>query len=250
LKSHYKYIADIPLVEYKLLQKYISGKTLLIYFYRKIKAGDTFYNILIESEDEFLTRLLKKKYLTRKEKGESLQNMENNRLKRLQKSIPRPNVKFEEVTPMGNTKKKWESIYDGINNILGKGMILNIYSDIGEEALVGGSVIVEKLSQYSEKINIISGFQLNNMMVDFDTDITSLFNNKEILVIFSVNSVQATDFRKDKLQSIYDYAKTLKIPVILTNKSKLEIEGLSIINIKLKDELKNESQLFDEVFGK
>lgn len=252
MSKHYLTVADIPLVEYKLLQKYVSSYTLLLFFYKKILAGNSYYDILLNAEEEQLTKLLHKPF----NKGGKLQEEKVNniiKLKRFQKKLPRVNLSFEDIVPMGNTVNKWKSIYTDITNVLAKGIVINIHSELGEEALKGGSILTEKLGGLATsdfKINIINGFQLNNLMVDFDTDISSLVDGQDLLVIFSINSVQATDFRKEKLASLFDYAKLKKVPIICTSKEDFKQDGINVINCKLKDEVKTESALFDEVFGK
>lgn len=252
MSKHYLTVADIPLVEYKLLQKYVSSYTLLLFFYKKILAGNSYYDILLNAEEEQLTKLLHKPF----NKGGKLQEEKVNniiKLKRFQKKLPRVNLSFEDIVPMGNTVNKWKSIYTDITNVLAKGIVINIHSELGEEALKGGSILTEKLGGLATsdfKINIINGFQLNNLMVDFDTDISSLVDGQDLLVIFSINSVQATDFRKEKLASLFDYAKLKKVPIICTSKDEFKQDGINVINCKLKDEVKTESALFDEVFGK
>ena len=254
MSKHYLTVADIPLVEYKLLQKYVSSYTLLLFFYKKILAGNSYYDILLNTEEEQLTKLLHKPF--KLDKGGRVQEKEQVnevKLKRFQKKLPRVNLSFEDIVPMGNTIKKWQSIYTDITNVLAKGIVINIHSELGEEALKGGSILTEKLGGLATsdfKINIINGFQLNNLMVDFDTDISSLVDGQDLLVIFSINSVQATDFRKEKLASLFDYAKLKKVPIICTSKDEFKQDGINVINCKLKDEVKTESALFDEVFGK
>ena len=176
---------------------------------------------------------------------------------RIQKKLPRPNINLDSIIPIGNTKSKWNQIHTEINNVLGKGIILNIHSELGEMALMGISYLVEMLytSNSEIKINVIDGFSLNNLFVDFDggNDITQIVNGYDLVVIPSINSVSMTDYKKEALGNLLNYAKVKKVPLIVSSKEELLNQGinqtLSIINVKLKDEIITEAELFAKVFG-
>lgn len=269
-----KTIAKIPLVQYQLVKKYISSYNMIRYFIGQIRQGKEFYDIY--NNDSFaklsdmlnnqnpnnkkINKINKSKIKTNYEIGGTKINMDmytqdkfsqiskGKNLSKLKIKTPKE-VAISEIIPMGNVKKKWESISKNIEKIVDKNLILNLHSELGEEALKGGSALALELASKGINITTVNGYDLNRKITDFDEDLTDIVKHgsklRQVLVIFSYNSIQATDFKTQAMSGFLEYCLANNLSIIITSKDilKNDLAKFNHINLKLKDEKKSEAEL-------
>ena len=210
----------ITLQEYNLIKKFALGSEITIRLYKALKAGIKIHDLL---DKEILQN-----YLTKEEIRLSILN-------KIQ--LPYKDVKLEDLafTKSGTNIKDSKEIIKNITKIKGKPIILNIYSNIGDQALMCASHITEQLIQAGLNPKITSGIELNKISVDFDTSRDVDLLDKDFLVINSINSLYATDYRKSYIKNLYEEAKLKKIPIILSSNCELSDVNFKILNIRLTD---------------
>lgn len=258
-----KTIAKIPFVQYQLVKKYISSYNMIRYFIGQIRQGKEFYDIYNNDSFAKLSDMLNNqnpnnkiknksnKIKTNYEIGGTKVNMkisEGKNLSKLKIKTPKQ-ATISEIIPMGNVKKKWESISKNIEKIVDKNLILNLHSELGEEALKGGSALALELVSKGINVTTINGYDLNRKITDFDEDLTDIVKHgtklRQVLVIFSYNSIQATDFKTQAMSSFLEYCLANNLSIIITSKDilKNDLAKFNHINLKLKDEKKSEAEL-------
>lgn len=255
-----KTIAKIPFVQYQLVKKYISSYNMIRYFIGQIRQGKEFYDIYNNNSFAKLSDMLnkqnrnkiKKKTVTNYQIGGTKTDMEIYEIrkdtKKLKIKTPK-DINISEIIPMGNVKKKWESISNNIEKIVNKNLILNLHSELGEEALKGGSALALELASKGINVTTINGYDLNRKITDFDEDLTDIVKHgsklRQVLVIFSYNSIQATDFKTQAMSSFLEYCLANNLSIIITSKDilKNDLAKFNHINLKLKDEKKSEAEL-------
>lgn len=152
--------------------------------------------------------------------------------------LPYKDIKLDQLhfTKTGSNIKDSKEIIKNITKIKNKPIILNIYSNIGDQALMCSSHITEQLIQAGLNPRITSGIELNKISVDFESSKDVELLDKDFLVINSINSLYATDYRKSYIKNLYEEAKLKKIPIILSSNCELSDVNFKILNIKLTDE--------------
>jgi len=220
----------MTLVDYNVLKKYSSGVSMIKYLYEKHQKGITLLDTLYNDKDLNKTIYTQGGILTKK--------------------LPREN-NIEDIKAMTKHKKKWENVVNNIQNIKGKGIILNCYSNIGEQSLMATSYLTKCLKETS-KINHISGVEFNEMLRDLsdsDNRVSNIIGRNEVLIIFSQNSIGNSDWLKQNWNDLLELAFEKNVPIILSSKKELKITGKDVVNIGFTDEVKNESQLIEEIFS-
>lgn len=210
----------ITLQDYNLLKKYSLGSEMTLRLYKANKAKIKIHDLL---DKQILIDILEKEEI---------------RLSILNKiQLPYKDVKLEDLafTKTGTNIKDSKEIIKNITKIKGKPIILNIYSNIGDQALLCCSHITEQLIQAGLNPKITSGIELNKISVDFDTSRDVDLLDKDFLVINSINSLYATDYRKSYIKNLYQEAKLKKIPIILSSNCELSDVNFKILNIRLTD---------------
>ena len=210
----------ITLAEYNLIKKYSLGSEMTLRLYKALKAK-------IKIHDMLNTQTLQK-ILEKEEKRMSLLYKVN---------LPYTNVKLEDLafTKSGTNIKDSKAIMQNIEKIKGKPIILNIYSQIGDQALYCSSLITEKLMSLGLTPRVTSGIELNRISVDFEASKDVDLLDKDFLVINAINSLYATDYRKDFILKLYEEAKLKKVPIILSSNVELSNHNFKILNIRLTD---------------
>lgn len=223
---------DILLQDYQLLKKYIIGSEAILTSYDLLKN----HNISIHRQ---LIRDDIKKIYEKEKLGQMI----------FTTKLPHKGVELSDLKPTktGDNIKQCKSIITNINKIIGRGVILNLYSEVGEQANMAGSHITELLLK-SHKGITTNGIEINQRSTDFNDNPIEEFLKKDFLTIFSVDSVFATDYRKQFMLGLYEKAKLDNIPIIVTSKKKMEMKGYHVINVRLTDMKKNEQELIKEIF--
>lgn len=180
--------------------------------------------------------------------------------------LPRENAKKEDLTlkrvsikvadQSYSARKVWEGLYSKIPTwIKTKPYIINLYSEVGEMALCGGSVLVKHLQDsFKEsgkklKLKVTTGASLEYSIKDFgdsDSNISKIAD-VDVLVIFSYNSISSSDFNKSKIQTLFEECQLKSTIVILTSKSEQNFKGFTQLNIPFSDSYKNETQLIKDL---
>ena len=210
----------INLQEYNLIKKFALGSEMTLIIYKANKAKIKIHDLL---DKQILIDILEKEEIKM-----SILNKVH---------LPYKDVKLEDLafTKSGTNIKDSKEIIKNITKIKGKPIILNIYSNIGDQALMCSSHITEQLIQAGLNPKITSGIELNKISVDFDTSRDVDLLDKDFLVINSINSLYATDYRKSYIKNLYEEAKLKKIPIILSSNCELSDVNFKILNIRLTD---------------
>lgn len=153
-------------------------------------------------------------------------------------NLPYKDIKLDQLhfTKTGSNIKDSKEIIKNISKIKNKPIILNIYSNIGDQALMCSSHITEQLIKAGLNPRLTSGIELNKISVDFESSKDVDLLDKDFLVINSINSLYATDYRKSYIKNLYEEAKLKKIPIILSSNCELSDVNFKILNIRLTDE--------------
>jgi len=219
----------ITLQQGSLLKKYISGIPAIRLAYIELRKGTDFFDILYSQK---VSDLYKKEKM-----------MLNTRL---------PYKGVTEVKVLNKYSDTWNKAFNKIANIKNQGLILNIFSTIGEEAIKAGCMVIEELQRQGMKPVTINGVELNTRFTDFEggeAGETAKLFNKDFLAIFSVNSVAATEFKQKALTDVYTLGKLQSKPIIVTSKQPMAIDGFRVINIGFEDYVKTEVELIKDIFG-
>jgi len=242
----------MTLVEYNSLKKYFSGVTSLRWAYQEYLKGKSIQDLVRNKEFQKLHHkillpkegtLILKKSLPREPIKESL------------KLKPNP-IMFKDKKY--TAKQFWESLLKNTDKLLNKGYIFNLYSNIGEQGLLAGSVLTNTIVEENRrtiqnklKYKITTGAKLDYDFKDFndyDSSVSKLANT-DVLVIFSYNTLSSSDFNKAKFESLLDECAIKNNLVILTSKKELKIKDRQIINIGFTDSIKKETDLLSDLFG-
>jgi len=240
----------MTLVEYNTLKRYFSGIPSIKWAYEEYLKGVNLQE-LIRTKDY---QIIHDKIIL--PKGGNLL---------LSKSLPREpikeNIKLKPNPIMFKDKKYtskqfWESLLNNSDKLLNKGYIFNLYSQIGEQGLLAGSVLLNTLvkdNKTNTKLNykLTTGAKLDYDFKDFndyDSSVSKLAK-VDILTIFSYNTLSSSDFNKAKFESLLDECSIKNNLVILTSKKELKIKDREIINIGFTDTIKKETDLLNDLFG-
>ena len=211
----------ISLQDYNLIKKYSLGSEMTLRLYRANKAKIKIHDLL---DKQILIDIL---------------NKEEIRVSILNKvNLPYKDIKLDQLhfTKTGSNIKDSKEIIKNISKIKNKPIILNIYSNIGDQALMCSSHITEQLIKAGLNPRITSGIELNKISVDFESSKDVDLLDKDFLVINSINSLYATDYRKSYIKNLYEEAKLEKIPIILSSNCELSDVNFKVLNIRLTDQ--------------
>ena len=277
---------DLTLAEYSTFKKYFSGVTIIKEAYLYFMKTKNFYDLLYGDFSKEFNEKLYEQSTDKNKKGLTLTF--------LNKRIPRPDVSFEDIKPItSGTKsslKNWNKVHQNINNIKDNPLVLNLYSDIGEQSLMAVSLLVKKLQNLDKetktnppntsesdrikepnrvkevktvsttktpknlKVISESGIDLNSKLLNFEdkdeSSISKLVNKADVFIIYNYNSFINKDYRKQALETLFDYCFEQRIPIILSNKKEFRSSERKVINLKFVDEHKNEIELISDIFGK
>ena len=133
--------------------------------------------------------------------------------------------------------------------MIGKPVILNFYSEIGEGANLATAYVTEQLAK-TYKAATTNGIELNKLSVDFNNQsgLDELVN-KDFLTIFALNSIFTTEHRVSYMENLYTLAKLKKVPIITSSVSELKLPQFKVINLRLTDKQKTAHELVAEIFG-
>jgi len=243
----------MTLVEYNSLKRYFSGIPSLRWAYQEYLKKKSIQELVRTKEFQQIHH----KILLPKE-GTLI----------LKKSLPREPIK-EDVKLKPNSilfkgkkytaKQFWESLLKNTDKLLNKGYIFNLYSSIGEQGLLAGSVLTDIIIENNKgtnpsnklKYKITTGAKLDYDFKDFndyDSSVSKLAST-DVLTIFSYNTLSSSDFNKAKFESLLDECNIKNNLVILTSKKELKIKDKEIINIGFTDSIKKETDLLSDLFG-
>ena len=154
------------------------------------------------------------------------------------------------ITNSGDNLKKGKEVIKHIDNLIGKGYIINAYSDVGEQSAMFATYLTELLiKKYKGKT--ITGLTINSKSVDFnDTNAINDFLSTDFLTIFNIQSVFVTDFRQNFLDNLFTQAKLDRKPLIISSKTEMKSKEYKVINIKLSEKYKNEMELIEMLSDK
>ncbi|HAG53588.1 MAG TPA: hypothetical protein DCL21_07365 [Alphaproteobacteria bacterium] len=95
---------------------------------------------------------------------------------------------------------------------------------------------------------------MNSKLLNFEdkdeSSISKLVNKADVFIIYNYNSFINKDYRKQALETLFDYCFEQRIPIILSNKKEFKSSERKVINLKFVDEYKNEIELISDIFGK
>ena len=217
---------------YQSYKKYISGEEALSEVYSRLIDGSPLHPMLVQ---DFLHKIYTKEII------------------RMLLKVPYKDIEYEALkfTKSGSNFGLSKKVFAEPDKMIERDIIINIHSEIGEQALMAGSYLAEALTKKSYKGISSSGIELNNLSTDFeDTSAFDRLLKKDFLIVFSFNSLYATDHRKRWVGNLFQQARLNRVPVILTSKKRLEMAEYNVVNIRLSDKSKNEAQVIDEIFGK
>lgn len=222
---------SITISEYNLIKKFALGSEMTIRLYRALKAGIKIHDLL---DKQILINILNKEIIKM-----SILNRVN---------LPYTNIKLEDLafTKSGTNIKDSKAIIQNIEKIKNKPFIINIYSNIGDQALKCSSYITEKLISAGLSPRLSSGIEINSLSVDFDSNNSVDLLDRDFLVINSYNSIYATDYRKNYITNIFESAKLKNIPIILSSNCELTNPNFKVLNIRLTDSKKTHEELIKE----
>jgi len=252
----------MTLVEYNSLKRYFSGVTSLRWAFQEYLKKKSIHQ-----------EYLKKKSIQELVRTKEFQQLHHKILLPkegtliLKKSLPREPIK-EDVKLKAKSilfkdkkysaKQFWEGLLKNTDKLLNKGYIFNLYSNIGEQGLLAGSVLTNAIVENSKgtlqnklKYKITTGAKLDYDFKDFndyDSSVSKLANT-DILTIFSYNTLSSSDFNKAKFESLLDECNIKNNLVILTSKKELKIKDKEIINIGFTDSIQKETDLLSDLFG-
>lgn len=223
---------NTTLSDYSLIKKYVSGYNCINKCYELLTAGMGIHEQLLSEE---LKIVLEKETIM-------------NSIFKIH--LPYKDVKEEDLKPTRSKDnyKNFKNVVNNIDGIIGKPVILNIYSNLGEQATMAVCYLTQILSK-KYRAKTTNGIEINQKSVDFDSGGVSELLKNQFLVVFSVDKVFTTEHRKQYLDNLYSLAKLQNIPIILSSKKELKNTEYRIINLRLTDDVKNEMELIIETFG-
>ena len=227
---------SITLHEYSLLKKYIGTHAGIIQAYETLITTKT--NIHRQLVSENLQNIYLKETL--------LSNIFN----KIQAPFKDVALTDLHITNSGDNLKKGKEVIKHIDNLIGKGYIINAYSDVGEQSAMFATYLTELLIK-NQKGKTITGLTINSKSVDFnDTNAINDFLSADFLTIFNIQSVFVTDFRQNFLDNLYTQAKLDRKPLIISSKTEMKSKEYKVINIKLTEKYKNEMELIEMLSDK
>lgn len=227
---------SITLHEYSLIKKYIGTHAGIVYAYESLIVDK------ISIHRQLMSEQLNQIYLK-----ETLVSSIFNKVQAPFKDV---NVKDLHITNSGENLKKGKEVIKFIESMIGKGWIINAYSEVAEQASMYATLLTELLIK-KYKARTITGKTINEKSIDFnDANAINDFLSADFLTIFNIQTVYLTDFRKNFLENLYTQAKFERKPIIISSKTEMKNKEYNIINIKLTEQFKNEMDLLGELSDK
>lgn len=165
--------------------------------------------------------------------------------------LPYKDVEFSALKPTrtADNPKLFKQVINNLPKMLDKPIILNLHSEIGEQANLCACYITEQLIK-THKGKSTNGIALNQVSTDFsESNAIEDLLSADFLTIFGINTVYATDYRKAFVNNLYEYAKLNNKPIIISNNVELKLPQFKVINLRLSDKQKNVQELITEIFG-
>ena len=166
-------------------------------------------------------------------------------------SLPHIGVELSHLhfTKTGDNAKLSKQVLNNLPSMIGKPVILNFYSEIGEGANLAATYVTEQLAKIYKAVTT-NGIELNKLSVDFNnqTGLDELVS-KDFLTIFALNSIFTTEHRVSYMENLYTLAKLKKVPIIASSITELKMPQFKVINLKLTDKQKTAHELVAEIFG-
>ena len=166
-------------------------------------------------------------------------------------SLPHIGVELSHLhfTKTGDNAKLSKQVLNNLPSMIGKPVILNFYSEIGEGANLAATYVTEQLAKIYKAVTT-NGVELNKLSVDFNnqTGLDELVS-KDFLTIFALNSIFTTEHRVSYMENLYTLAKLKKVPIITSSVSELKLPQFKVINLRLTDKQKTAHELVAEIFG-
>ena len=166
-------------------------------------------------------------------------------------SLPYKGVELATLKPTrtGDNQTMFKQVINNLPKIIAKPVILNIYSEIGEQANQCACYITEQLMK-SNKGQSTNGIAINSISTDFsETNSIEELLSGDFLTIFGINTIYATDYRKAFVSNLYEYAKLHNKPIIISSNVELKLPQFKVINLRLTDKQKTAHELVAEIFG-
>ena len=166
-------------------------------------------------------------------------------------SLPHKDVELSILKPTrtGDNQTMFKQVINNLPKIIAKPVILNIYSEIGEQANQCACYITEQLMK-TNKGRSTNGIAINSISTDFsETNSIEELLSGDFLTIFGINTIYATDYRKAFVSNLYEYAKLHNKPIIISSNVELKLPQFKVINLRLSDKQKNVQELITEIFG-
>lgn len=166
-------------------------------------------------------------------------------------SLPHKDVELSTLKPTrtGDNQTMFKQVINNLPKIIAKPVILNIYSEIGEQANQCACYITEQLMKIT-KGRSTNGIAINSISTDFsETNSIEELLSGDFLTIFGINTIYATDYRKAFVSNLYEYAKLHNKPIIISSNVELKLPQFKVINLRLSDKQKNVQELITEIFG-
>ena len=227
----------MTLLEYANLKKFSCGRTSVVYLY-------TFWQQNQHKKLGIHFSLMKPelRQIFEKEKIGMLFNKLN---------LPHKEVELSTLKPTrtGDNQTMFKQVINNLPKIIAKPVILNIYSEIGEQANQCACYITEQLMKIS-KGQSTNGVAINSISTDFsETNSIEELLSGDFLTIFGINTIYATDYRKAFVSNLYEYAKLHNKPIIVSSNVELKLPQFKVINLRLTDKQKTAHELVAEIFG-
>ena len=166
-------------------------------------------------------------------------------------NLPYKDVEFSALKPtrIADNPKLFKQVINNLPKMLDKPIILNLHSEIGEQANLCACYMTEQLLK-TAKGKSTNGIALNQVSTDFsESNAIEDLLSADFLTIFGINTVYATDYRKAFVNNLYEYAKLTNKPIIISNNVELKLPQFKVINLRLSDKQKNVQELITEIFG-
>ena len=165
-------------------------------------------------------------------------------------SLPYKGVELTALKPtrVADNQTMFKQVISNLPKIIAKPVILNIYSELGEQANQCACYITEQLMKIS-KGQSTNGIAINSISTDFsETNSIEELLSGDFLTIFGINTIYATDYRKAFVSNLYEYAKLHNKPIITSSNVELKMPQFKVINIRLTDKQKTAHELVAEIF--
>lgn len=232
-KQKYSIIEDklgIDFQDYMLLKKYILGSEAIKASFNMLTNNINIHRQLIRKE---LQQIYEKEVIGMVFKAK----------------LPFKDVDISEINPTksGTNFKETKSVLNNIDKCIGKGIVINFYSETGDQALKASVYCYEQLSKQYKGM-VTNGVEINSSAVDFDNNDVASLVLRDFLCINAINSIYITEFRKNYLNNIFMSAKLKSIPVITSSNEPITVENMKVLNLRLTDTKKTQSQIIEELF--